>query len=143
MEELESLRDPEDRDRLVYVLESSLHVHKPSQFFAWTQGPLQSLLPDEILICGLAEMPGRELALRYFTATRYFRSEHFEAATNPRQGLIARVIRHWSRMRTPCLVPTPPQCSPCEADWTEQLQRLELRNMAAHGIPAAGGGVHA
>lgn len=143
MGELESLRDPEDRDRLVYVLESSLDVHKPSQFFAWTQGPLQSLLPHEILICGLAEMPGRELALRYFTATRYFRSEHFESATNPRQGLITRVIRHWSRMRTPCLVPTPPECSPCEADWAEQLQRLELRNMAAHGIPAAGGGVHA
>lgn len=31
MEELESLLDQEDRDRLVYVLESSLHVHKPSQ----------------------------------------------------------------------------------------------------------------
>lgn len=91
--------------------------------------------------------PGRDvrsrLALRYFTATRYFRSEHFEAATNPRQGLITRVIRHWAHMCTPCLVPTPPECSPYEADWAEQLQRLELRNMAAHGIPDAGGGVHA
>lgn len=91
--------------------------------------------------------PGRDarsrLALRYFTATRYFRSEHFEAATNPRQGLITRVIRHWAHMCTPCLVPTPPECSPYEADWAEQLQRLELRNMATHGIPAAGGGVHA
>ncbi|MGQ9686848.1 MAG: XrtB/PEP-CTERM-associated transcriptional regulator EpsA [Thiobacillaceae bacterium] len=143
MEALESLRDPEDRDRLVYILESALDVHKPSQFFAWTQGPLQSLLPHEILICGLTEMPGRELALRYFTATRYFRSEHFEAATNPRHGLITRVIRHWARMRTPCLVPTPAGCSPCDADWAKQLLRLELRNMAAHGIPAAGGGVHA
>lgn len=143
MEELLSLRDPEDRDRLVYILESSLDVFKPSQFFAWTQGPLQGLLPHEILICGLAEAPGRALRLRYFTATRYFREEHFEAAANPRQGLITRVIRHWVRMRSPCLVPTPAECSPCEADWAEQLQRLELRTMAAHGIPAAGGGVHA
>ena len=101
MEELESLRDPEDRDRLVYILETSLEVLKPSQFFAWTQGPLQGLLPHEILICGLAQAPGRELALRHFTATRYFRAEHFESATNPRQGLVSRVIRHWARMRSP------------------------------------------
>lgn len=143
MEELVSLRDPEDRDRLVYIMETSLEVHKPSQFFAWTQGPLQGLLPHEILICGLAKAPGRELRLRYFTATRYFRQEHFEAAANPRQGLVTRVIRHWTRVRSPCLVPTPPNCSPCEADWAEQLQRLELRSMVAHGISAAGGGVHA
>ena len=143
MEAMEILRDPEDRDRLVYIVESALEVHKPSQFFAWSQGPLQGLLPHEILICGMAEAPGGELRLRYFTATRYFRAEHFEAATNPRQGVVTRMIRHWARMRSPCLVPTPPECSPCDAEWAEQLQRLELRNMAAHGIPAAGGGVHA
>lgn len=143
MEELLSLRDPEDRDRLVYILESSLDVFKPSQFFAWTQGPLQGLLPHEILICGMAEAPGLEMKLRYYTATRYFRGEHFEAAANPRQGLITRVIRHWARMRSPCLVPTPAECSPCEADWAEQLQRLELRSMAAHGLPAVCGGVYA
>lgn len=46
-------------------------------------------------------------------------------------------------MRTLCLMPTLPECSPCEAGWAEQLQRLELRNMAAHGIPTTRGGVHA
>lgn len=143
MQDNGDLRNPEDRDRLVYILESSLEVHKPSQFFAWTQGPVQGLLPHEILICGMAEAPGQELRLRYFTATRYFRQEHFEAAINPRQGLITRIIRHWTRVRSPCLVPTPADCSPCEPDWAEQLHRLELRSMAAHAIPAPGGGVHA
>lgn len=33
MQELESLRDPEDRDRLVYVLEFSMDMQKLSQFF--------------------------------------------------------------------------------------------------------------
>ncbi|MCU0842227.1 MAG: response regulator transcription factor [Thiobacillaceae bacterium] len=143
MEPTRSSHDHEDRDRLIYILETSLDVMKASQFFAWTQGPLQGLLPHEILICGLAEAPGRELRLRYFTATRYFRAEHFDAACNPRQGLITRVIRHWAGVRSPCLVPTPAEACPCDADWLEQLQRLELRSMAAHGIPAPGGGVQA
>jgi len=109
MEPIRDFADPEDRDRLLYILETSLEVLKPSQFFAWTQGPLQGLLPHEIIICGMAEGLRQELRLRYFTATRYFKPEHFEAACNPRQGLITRIIRHWARMRSPCLVPTPPQ----------------------------------
>lgn len=36
MQDNGELRDPEDRDRLVHILESALEVHKPSQFFAWT-----------------------------------------------------------------------------------------------------------
>lgn len=143
MEHIRDLADPEDSDRLHYILETSLEVLKPNQFFAWTQGPLQGLLPHEILICGMAESPGREMKLRYFTATRYFKAEHFEAATNPRQGLLTRVIRHWAAMRSPCLVPSPDAACPCPADWAEQLQRLELRSMAAHGMSAADGGVHA
>lgn len=143
MEQIRDLADPEDRDRLLYILETSLEVLKASQFFAWTQGPLQGLLPHEILICGMAEAPGRTLRLRYFTATRYFKPEHFEAAANPRQGLVTRVIRHWAAVRSPCLVPTPAEACPCDAEWPEQLHRLELRSMAAHGIAAADGGVHA
>jgi len=143
MEQIRDFADPEDRDRLLYILETSLEVLKPSQFFAWTQGPLQGLLPHEIVICGMAEAPGQELRLRYFTATRYFKPEHFEAACNPRHGLVTRIIRHWSRMRSPCLVPTPADACTCDVEWAEQLHRLELRSMAAHGVPAAGGGVHA
>jgi transcriptional regulator EpsA len=123
----------ENRDRLINVLESATKVLKPSQFFAWTQGPLQALLPHEILICGLAEGPEGELRLRYFTASRYFRSEHFEAACNPRNGLITQVVNHWKSSRQPCLVPSPPGVPIVNPEWGELLHRLELRNMASHG----------
>ena len=55
VKQIRDFADQEDRDRLLYILETSLEVLKPSQFFAWTQGPLQGLLPHEIVICGMAE----------------------------------------------------------------------------------------
>ncbi len=133
----------EDRDRLINILESATKVLRPSQFFAWTQGPLQALLPHEILICGMAEGPGDELRMRYFTATRYFKAEHFEAACNTRNGLVTQVVRHWKATRQPCLVPPPPDAMPGDPQWEALMHRLELRNMAAHGQLSPQGNLHA
>lgn len=135
--------DHEGRDRLINILESATKVVRASQFFAWTQGPLYTVLPHEILICGMADGADQELRLRYFTATRYFKDDHFEAACNPRNGLIAQVLRHWKATREPCLVPSPPNAPPCDPQWEALLQRLELRNMAAHGQLSSQGGLNA
>lgn len=142
MDNLLKLRDAEDRNRLIYILETSLEVLKSSHFFSWTQGPLQALLPHEILLCGVSDGPGRELRMRYFTATRYFREEHFEAACHPRNGLVTRVIRHWRNTRQPSLIPPPPYAPPCDPVWVDQLQRLEMRNMVSHGQLGHAGNVH-
>jgi len=123
----------ENQDWLIDVMLSATNVLSASQFFAWTQGPLQALLPHEIMICATAEGPGQELRLRYFTATRYFKTEHFEAACNPRNGLITQVISHWKKTRKPCLVPFPTDESTYDPNWHDILHRLELRNMASHG----------
>lgn len=143
MDSLLKLRDVEDRNRLLYILETALEVHRSSQFFSWTQGPVQALLPHEILICGICDGPGREMKLRYFTATRYFRDEHFESACHPRNGLITKIIGHWRAVRQPCLVPPPPYANTSDPDWEEQLKRLELRSMASHGQLSHAGCVHA
>lgn len=133
----------ENRDRLIHVLESAAEVLKPSQFFAWTQGPLQALLPHEILVCGMAEGPDQALRLRYFSATRYFKAEHFEVACHPQVGLIAQVIGHWKTTHQPCLVPAPSDVLPCNPHWESLLQRLEMRNMAAHGQLSSQGNLYA
>ncbi|MDD5364344.1 MAG: response regulator transcription factor [Gallionellaceae bacterium] len=135
------LPDLEDRDRLIRILESSLSVTTAVQFFAWTQGPLQALLPHEILICGHATANQGEFRLRYFSATRYFRQQHFDAACSPGNGLITRAIRKWQQEQAPCLVPPPPGRAPGEPDWPEMLVRLELRNLICHGIRSPHGGV--
>lgn len=133
----------ENRDRLIHVLESATKVFRSGQFFAWAQGPLQAVLPHEIMVCGMPEGPGRELRMRYFTATPYFKAEHFEAACNPRNGLITQVVSHWRATRQPCLVPPLPDAAPCNPQWEALMHRLELRNMAAHGQLSPDGGLSA
>jgi len=123
----------ENQGWLIDAMQSATKVLSASQFFAWAQGPLQALLPHEIMICAIAEGPGQELRLRYFTATRYFKSEHFESACNPRNGLIMQVINHWKNTRKPCLVPVPFDEPSYDPEWESMLHRLELRNMASHG----------
>lgn len=143
MQSNNKLADREDRDRLIHILETSLAVLTPSQFFGWTQGPLQALLPHEILICGHAATNQGEIKLRYFTATRYFKEQHFDAACNPRHGLVTKAIRKWQQEPRPCLVPPPKGGQACEPDWPEMLVRLELKNLACHGVRTATGAVHA
>ncbi len=137
------MENDEDRDRLIDVLKSATKVMSPSQFFAWTQGPLQALLPHEIIICGTSDGSDQDLRMRYFSATRYFKAEHFEAACNRQTGFIAQVVRHWKSTRQPCLVPPALGVTTCDPEWEELLHRLELRNMAAHGQLSSQGNLHA
>lgn len=136
MRVLNRLPDDEDRDRLVEILHTSLSVAKPSQFFSWAQGPVHALLPHEILICGHASSGGA-LKLRYFSATRYFKPQHFDAACHPRNGLVTMAIRRWTDERKPFLLPSQPSRSSRSSgdlQLSEMLGRLELKNLACHGV---------
>jgi len=56
-EGLAILTEP-DRERLLYVIEFSLAIRGPHQFFQWTQGQVQALIPHEIVHCAYGD-PGR------------------------------------------------------------------------------------
>jgi transcriptional regulator EpsA len=139
------LRD-EDLKNLAYILETSLRVHRRSHFFSWAQGPLQTLLPHEILICALRHVPDGNMYTERFSATRYFREEHFQAMCKPVDGLLAHMVGRWSASGQPCMLPVGEVLSGttrCESHWSNQLQSLELTNVAGHGVRAADGGVKA
>ena len=140
MKAMQPLADVEDHARLTHILESSLAVSNANQFFSWVQGPLFMMMPHEILICGHAALGSSDLKLRYFSATRYFRQDHFEIACNPRNGLIIQAISHWRTARSPCIVPSQGNTA-CDIATEDILHRLELKNMAAHGLVGSCGGI--
>lgn len=136
----------EDQKNLAYIVETSLRVQQRSHFFSWVQGPLQTLIPHEILICALRHTPDSDMYTERFSATRYFREEHFQEVCKPEDGLLAHMIARWDISGQPCMLPVAeaePGITSCESHWTGQLQALELRNVAAHGVRAADGGVKA
>ncbi|MBC8007794.1 MAG: transcriptional regulator EpsA [Prolixibacteraceae bacterium] len=127
--ELETFLQIEDRDRLVWIAESSLHVKNHPGFFLWSQGALQMLIPHEILICGVRNGSTRSFQMRRFSSCRYFRDENFELICDPQNGLLSRVVSQWMRAGEPCFL------LPGTDDETDKLLLdSELKNMVIHGV---------
>src|SRR5688500_14092526 len=51
-----------EREALLLNIDVSLRVHTRPQLFSWVQGALHSLIPHEVLLCGLQE--GRQSPMR-------------------------------------------------------------------------------
>jgi len=84
--------DEDDRVRFADAVEASLDVMSRQQFFVWSQSSLQSLIPHEILICGIDEGTSHGMSIHRFSASRYFRQEHFDRVSDPISGLMPRLL---------------------------------------------------
>lgn len=120
----------EECGHLARILLASRRVSLRHHFFSWVHGPLQSLIPHEILLCGLMDENGYLLHER-FTACRYFKDDHYHRAIHPGDGLINHLAQEWRVAGTPCLIAALPD-EP--GNWHARLADLELKNMAFHGM---------
>lgn len=129
----------EERQFLVDIIDASMRVLKRHHFFSWTQGVLQSLLPHEILVCGISLGYEQHMRMYRFSSSRYFNDEHFAAVCEPEAGLLRQMMGHWEVTSLPCLIGGTSQDTKCDHAWVELLRRHELRNAAAHGMRGADG----
>jgi len=131
--------EQDERDHLVRIIEASLRVNERHQFFLWTQGALQALLPHEILICGLDMGGNDEICLQRFSSSPEFHDEHFDAVCHPNGGLVTRLMRYWRKTGRPCLLAPEYMTAGCGPELIPLLEHYQLINVAAHGISAPGG----
>ena len=120
----------EESDHLVQILLASRAVTQRHHFFNWVQGPLQALIPHEILLCGVADRRGR-LQHECFSASRYFQDEHFKSVCHPADGLLIQALQEWHEEYRPCLIASTQDDA--ATGWYARLNDLELRNLAFHG----------
>jgi transcriptional regulator EpsA len=114
-------------------VEASLRVTERRHFFSWTQGIVQALLPHEILICGADDGGGETIKLNFMSGSRYFREEHFaEACTRP-IGVLSRLVSEWQGSGQPCVLSRGLEANG-HAPLIDQLEAVELRNIALHGV---------
>lgn len=129
-----------ERERFASVIEASLRVYRLNQFFIWTQGELQALLPHEILIFGMGRNAGARLAFQKFASTRYFRDNHFAEVCRPGDGLMEKLMASWHRSGEPCTVSRAGGAGAhCDPSWIEIAERNELRDVVAHGMRSGDG----
>lgn len=120
----------EECGHLARILLAARRVSQRHQFFSWVHGPVQSLVPHEILLCGLGDDSGYLLHER-FSACRYFRDEHFHSVIHPGSGLIPQLAQEWLASGEPRFIDAQPHDPP---GWHARLTRLELKNVAFHGL---------
>jgi transcriptional regulator EpsA len=130
-----------EREHFAEIVEASLQVRRMSQFFLWAQGPLQRLVPHEILVFGTSTGSGSTVVFQKLSATRYFSDQHFNDVCRPGSGLVVRMMARWNRFGTPTLVSPALRTWECEEDWLQAAQASELKNIAAHGVRSSAGRV--
>ena len=120
----------EECGHLARILLASRRVTLRHHFFSWVHGPVQSLIPHEILLCGVADENGYLLHQR-FTACRYFKDDHFHRVIHPGDGLINELAQEWKAIGEPRLIAGNLEAG---CNWNARLTALELKNVAFHGM---------
>ena len=126
--------DDSDRSRYADAVEASFLVSSRQQFFVWSQSSVQALIPHEILICGIEDGTRQGMALHRFSASRYFRQEHFEVVSDPHTGLMQRLLAAVAGQRAGvvfCPLPQVGSSKPADEALRVMVADNELKNLAA------------
>lgn len=123
-----------DLESLYRVIDASINIRKRYQYFLWTQGDLQRLLPHEILVCATGDLVKHDIRIDCFSGAPY--GEHLlELLGDPERGLIPRLVSHWRERDCAPLILPDARCDEREhAFLTREIRHLELVNCAAHGV---------
>jgi transcriptional regulator EpsA len=79
---------------IVQVLESAMEVRRRHQFFVWTQGSLQLLLPHKVAICGSYERGRKQVRLEVFNSI-VVPASLLEMLTDGRSPLMQHIVNAW------------------------------------------------
>lgn len=125
-------------EKLLLVIQSGLRVRQRHQFFNWTQGPLQTLMPHDLLICAIAEGAGEGYITESISC--YPQPQARKDALTRRDSLTLRLARVWERGGCEALTYDSDAASGPVAALSADLAPHDLGSMVIHGIASVHGG---
>ena len=130
-----------EQEYLVRVIETGVAVRAPHEFFLWTQGQLQALLPHQALV-GLQFDSDDALAGLHCVHALVLAPQVLAALESRTDGLALRLARHCQvAQRLPFLVDVGVPATCALAPFQDELRLLGFDNVLVHGSgPVAGGG---
>ena len=120
-----------DRDRFADAVEASFSVSSRPQFFVWSQSSVQGLIPHEILICGVEDGSSKGMSLHRFSASRYFRQEHFDLVADPTRGLVPKLLAAAEARRSQLIFVPALGNNGVDNDLNALVAANEMKNLAA------------
>jgi transcriptional regulator EpsA len=124
--------------RFADAVEASMSVFSRQQFFVWSQSALQSMLPHEILICGVREGQGSGLQMQFFSSSRYFRESHFAVMADPLHGLVPKLLSVFNEIGEASVLSEGLGERPSHQLLDALVAGNELRNLAARLVHGPG-----
>lgn len=131
---------PREQEYLLRVIEIGVAVRAPHEFFLWTQGQLQSLLPHQALL-GL-QFDRDDGLLRLVCVHSMVLAPAALAALEDRDdGLALRIARHCrTAQRLPAMLDVGVRETSALAHFQDELRQLGFDNVLVHGSGPLDGG---
>ena len=121
-----------EREALLLNIDVSLRVHTRPQLFSWVQGALQSLIPHEIMVCGLQE--GRQTAMRVDSfSTAPVDSAKLNEMFQQDLSLVPHLIKLWEDNRCQAVTCETERGPFASGSLARELARLGVGTVLAHG----------
>ena len=130
-----------EREALLLNIDVSLRVHTRPQLFSWVQGALQSLIPHEVLICGLQE--GRQSAMRVDSfSTAPVDCQKLNELFQQDVSLVPHLTKMWEENRCQAVLNETERGPFASGAFARELARLGVSSVLAHGTHDASGNMN-
>jgi transcriptional regulator EpsA len=127
-----------ERESLLLNIDVSLRVHTRPQLFSWVQGALQSMIPHEVLMCGLQESRQGAMRVDSFTTAPVDCAKLNELFQQD-VSLVPHLIKLWEENRCQAITCETERGPFASGALARELARLEVSTVLAHGTHDASG----
>ncbi len=123
---------PQELERLLFAVESSLQINKRFQFFLWAQGVLQNFIAHSTMLCLVGNLDSRSYRTDMFSTDSVANSD---APLDPSiQHFVELALEDWiSNGRRPLLLSAEAQKLRASEPLIQSLWELGLGNVLVHG----------
>ncbi len=129
-----------DSEREAFLLNTdvSLRVHTRPQLFSWVQGALQSLIPHEVLVCGLHESRQSAMSVDSFS-TAPVDCQKLNELFQQDVSLVPHLIRLWEENRCQAVICDTERSPFASSALAREFLRLGVTSILAHGTHDSAG----
>ncbi len=127
-----------EREALLLNIDLSLRAYTRAQLFSWVQGALQSLIPHEVLVCGLHEGSHSAMRVDSFSTAPVdcpWLSELFQQDLS----LVPHLVKQWEENRCQAIISESERGPFAGSSLAREFSRLGASHVLAHGSHDATG----
>jgi len=125
-------------EKLLLVIHAGLRVRLRHHFFNWTQGSLQTLLPHDLLVCGVADRQSERYRFDSFSCDPQ-PAPRIEALTRRDGGIMQRLVQTWEKNSGDPLLFDPHCAAGPVAVLSAEIAGHQLGSLVAHGTRGGSG----